>query len=228
MEKGKITISIAALYAEPKENSEMISQCLFGETFEILEKQNLFSKIKADDGFEGWLSDLHYEINKDNTVTTILDLAYLERNHQLFSLGSELLEYHSLQTPALEREAILKTALRFVNVPFLHGGRSFFGTDAAAFIQLVFKAHGIALPRLASQQINFGEILAFVEESETGDLAFFDNEEGEIIHVGMMIENYQILHCYGKVRIDSLDSTGIFNKELGKYTHKLRFVKSIL
>ena len=69
--------------------------------------------------------------------------------------------------------------------------------------------------------------MSFVEESKPGDLAFFENEAGEISHVGMMLNHQEIIHAYGKVRIDLLDSTGIFNRELNKHTHKLRFLRSI-
>ena len=83
------------------------------------------------------------------------------------------------------------------------------------------------MPRDAYQQAEIGEVLSFVEEAKPGDLAFFENEEGKIIHVGMMLEDQKIIHAYGKVRIDTLDSTGIFNKDLGRHTHKLRFLRSI-
>ena len=60
-----------------------------------------------------------------------------------------------------------------------------------------------------------------------GDLAFFDNEEGDIIHVGIILDDQKIIHAHGKVRIDPLDSTGIFNTDLQQYSHKLRFLKRI-
>ena len=75
--------------------------------------------------------------------------------------------------------------------------------------------------------MEIGEVLSFVEESKPGDLAFFENEDGHICHVGIMVNHQEIIHAFGKVRIDSLDSTGIFNKDLKKHTHKLRFLRSI-
>lgn len=93
---------------------------------------------------------------------------------------------------------------------------------------IVYKVHNIKLPRDTSQQVEVGASLTFVEESQPGDLAFFENPEGKIIHVGIMLDNQKIIHASGKVRIDTLDSTGIFNKEMNKHTHKLRVIKSIL
>jgi cell wall-associated NlpC family hydrolase len=90
---------------------------------------------------------------------------------------------------------------------------------------MVFKLCGIKLPRDASQQVMIGEPLNFVEEAQTGDLAFFDNAEGNITHVGIMLDNNKIIHASGKVRIDQLDHYGIFNAEKQKYTHRLRVIK---
>lgn len=107
-------------------------------------------------------------------------------------------------------------------------GRAFFAVDCSGFTQLVYKVHGIKIPRDASQQAEVGEALTFVEETQPGDMAFFENAEGKIIHVGIMLENQKIIHASGKVRIDTLDSTGIFNKEMNKHTHKLRVLRSVI
>ena len=56
-----------------------------------------------------------------------------------------------------------------------------------------------------------GKYLSFIEESEPGDLAFFDNEDGAITHVGIIMNDYSIIHAHGKVRIDKLDHSGIYN-----------------
>ena len=93
---------------------------------------------------------------------------------------------------------------------------------------MVYKIHGIPLKRDAYQQAQQGTSLSFVEESQPGDLAFFDNNEGNITHVGILLQNHFILHAHGKVRIDRIDQTGIFNAEQQKHSHKLRLIKSIL
>jgi len=82
--------------------------------------------------------------------------------------------------------------------------------------------------RDASQQATQGEALSFIEESEPGDLAFFDNEEGKIVHVGMILSNNQIIHAHGKVRIDLLDHSGIYNVDTKRHSHKLRVIKKII
>ena len=125
------------------------------------------------------------------------------------------------------KEKLVGNALIYLNTPYLWGGRSPFGIDCSGFTQVVYRLQGISLPRDAYQQAEIGTTLSFIEESEPGDLAFFDNNEGKIIHVGIILENNHIIHASGKVRIDRIDQQGIFNKEKGQHTHKLRLIKSI-
>ena len=87
---------------------------------------------------------------------------------------------------------------------------------------------GIKLQRDASQQALQGETVHFLPEAQAGDVAFFDNEEGRIIHVGILLNQKEIIHASGQVRIDPIDDQGIYNKELKRYTHKLRIIKRFL
>lgn len=124
--------------------------------------------------------------------------------------------------------AILSTAFLFLNAPYLWGGKSPFGIDCSGFTQLVFKLNGYKLPRDAYQQVELGFPLSFAEEAEAGDLAFFDNEEGKIVHVGILISNEQIIHASGCVKVDKFDHYGIFSSESKKYSHTLRVIKRVM
>jgi cell wall-associated NlpC family hydrolase len=126
------------------------------------------------------------------------------------------------------KNKLVENAYLYLNTPYLWGGRSPFGIDCSGFTQLLYKLNGVKLPRDASQQAKVGQTLSFVEESEAGDLAFFDNEEGNIIHVGMVLDNNRIIHASGKVRIDRLDHQGIYNVDTNKYSHRLRLIKKII
>ena len=126
------------------------------------------------------------------------------------------------------KENLISTALLYLNTPYLWGGKTPFGIDCSGFTQMVYKLNGYALKRDASQQVDQGEALSFIEESEPGDLAFFDNTEGEITHVGIIMKDNYIIHAHGKVRIDRLDHTGLFNMQSNTHTHDLRVIKRII
>lgn len=235
MIKGICTVSVAAIRAEQSHQSEMTSQLLYGETVDILTNKGKFFKVKMHfDGYEGWIdaqqiseiSEEYFLERKTELVLNTLQMYNTSQGAILLSMGSEV-NSEKINPSFLNVETVSETAKQFLNVPYLWSGRSFFGIDCSGFVQLIYKVHGVSLPREAQQQSEIGEVLSFVEESKPGDLAFFENEEGKITHVGMMLNNQEIIHAYGKVRIDSLDSTGIFNKELNKHTHKLRFLRSI-
>ncbi|PAM93605.1 hydrolase Nlp/P60, partial [Flavobacterium sp. IR1] len=127
----------------------------------------------------------------------------------------------------VSKENILNTAFLYLNAPHLWGGKTPFGIDASGFTQMVYKLNGYKLSRNAADQARQGESLSFIEESEPGDLAFFDDKEGVINHVGVMMNDNYIIHAYGKVRIDRIDHSGIYNAELRRHTHKLRVIKKI-
>lgn len=128
----------------------------------------------------------------------------------------------------LGKQGILETAMMYLNAPYLWGGKTPFGIDCSGFTQIVYKLNGIKLKRDAYQQAEQGETLSFVEEAEAGDLAFFDNEEGRIIHVGIVMDNNKIIHASGKVRIDGFDHQGIFNNDKKDYSHRLRLLKRVV
>ena len=211
---------------------------MYGESADILEVNKNWTKIKMHyDGYEGWMdtkqikpvTEEYLANRKVNLITEDFSSVMTLEGKTLLSMGSEV-EFPAVASRRSHdvRESIALTAKEFLNIPYLWGGKSFFAVDCSGFVQLVYKIHNVKMPRDTYQQAEVGETLSFVEESQPGDLAFFENSEGKIIHVGIMLDNQKIIHASGKVRIDTLDSSGIFNKEMNKHTHKLRVIKSIL
>lgn len=247
-------LAIVPLRSEPSDKSELVSQVLFGEHFKIIEQNKKWSKIElAADAYQGWIDNKQFteitpeEFNylQDNNSFYNGDLIeYITNsNHFLLPipLGSDLtfLENSSINKEHYIFEGnllsgiqpktnLLQTAFMYLNAPYLWGGKTPFGIDCSGFTQMVYRLNGYSIPRDASQQATIGEALSFIEESEVGDLAFFDNEEGNIIHVGIIMENNYIIHAHGKVRVDRLDHLGILNIDTGRHTHKLRVIKKII
>jgi len=134
----------------------------------------------------------------------------------------------TVDSPLDIRATLIDYALKYFNAPYLWGGRSPLGVDCSGLTQVLYKMVGISIPRDASQQVQMGQHLSFVDEAQPGDLAFFDNDDGHITHVGIIWERNKIIHSSGKVRIDNVDQFGIYNTETRKYTHKMRLMKRII
>ncbi len=251
---GICNLAIIPLRFEASDRSEIVSQVLFGEHFEILEQFKQWSKIKLQyDSYEGWVDSKQYQIiseteykqlSEDAIVLNADLLEYITGNNNMLlpiPLGASLsfLNHNDVNTSNLSFEGtkisgvktkncLLNTAFMYLNAPYLWGGKTPFGIDCSGFTQMVYKINGYKLMRDASQQATQGDALSFIEESEPGDLAFFDNEEGNIIHVGIIMDDNYIIHASGKVRIDRLDHLGIYNAETNRHTHKLRVIKKII
>lgn len=152
------------------------------------------------------------------------DLSFMIAGTSYRIQGSPTIVYE----PTDPRSRIINSALSFFNAPYLWGGRTPVGVDCSGLTQMVYKMAGINIPRDASQQVLIGTDFSFVEEAQPGDLAFFDNEEGKITHVGIIWEKNKIIHSSGQVRIDNIDHAGIYNLDTKRYTHKLRLMKNII
>ena len=250
---GICNLAIIPLRVEPSDRSEIVSQVLFGEHFEILEQLRQWSRIRMQyDDYEGWIDSKQLQLisessfNRLSTEAIILNadlIEYIIASNNLLipiPLGASLSYIHlneintsnfvfegTKTSGEKTKESLITTAFLYLNAPYLWGGKTPFGVDCSGFTQMVYKLNGYKLLRDASQQSTQGESLSFIEESEPGDLAFFDNEEGNIIHVGIIMADNYIIHASGKVRIDRLDHLGIFNAETNKHTHKLRVIKKI-
>ena len=126
------------------------------------------------------------------------------------------------------RNNLMLFGKKLLNIPYLWGGRSSFGFDCSGLCQNLYKQVGINIPRDSVFQSSMGRTISFIEEAQTGDLAFFDNEDGEIIHAGMIFDKKMILHSSGKVKIDKMDHQGIYSSEQNRYTHRLRLIKNFI
>ena len=227
------------------------------EILEASKAKKNWCKIRCDyDGYEGWMDirqlrrigEMDADMYRRNHAFC-LDLTAILTNNNHFlpitmgailpmfdgmnlQLGDKHYAFNgqAVQNKAIKAtpELIIKFARRYLFAPYLWGGKSPFGIDCSGFTQTVFRMAGIRLRRDASQQVEQGRLVDFVDQTQAADLAFFENDKGKIVHVGIVLEGNQIIHAAGQVRIDRLDHQGIYNEERNLYSHKLRLIKRFL
>ena len=255
---GICHLSTIPVRSTPADTAEMVTQLILGDLFEVLETRGSWELIRIfADSYEGWIDVKQYiplqlaevesilkqpqfvseeliHISTGNNGEKLLvpfgsTLPFFAGNY--FMIGNKTYDFTG-QTRMTDKKFTISeisgTALKLLNVPYLWGGRSPLGMDCSGFIQIVYKVYGIRLPRDTQQQATIGETIDFLNESVPGDLAFFDNEEGRIIHVGILLAPDLVIHASGQVRSDFIDHHGIYNTGIGCYSHKRRLIKRVL
>jgi cell wall-associated NlpC family hydrolase len=258
MKYGICALSIVPCRLEAADTSEMVSQLLFGEIYRVIDERKKWVKIRAaHDGYESWIDRKQYkEIKREEFMflektpktlsIELISLLKSVKSETFFPLvmGSILPQFTDgitcfsdqkfefedevIKNPTVGRNLLIETAFIYLNSPYLWGGRTPFGIDCSGYSQIVYRMCGVELPRDASQQAEVGDRLSFIEEATPGDLAFFDNSEGRITHVGILLGDNKIIHASGKVRVDRIDHQGIFNDEMHDYSHHLRLITRVI
>lgn len=252
-------LAVISIRKEPAEQSEMISQLLFGECYLVVKEDKDWIKISTCyDKYEGWVNiKQHFQLGEaaykkikkgpgsilsakfadiirpgfvSLTIGAGSDLPFYEKDKKSIRIKGSLLRVigHMEKVSVNAREDIMNSARQFLYTPYLWGGRSVFGCDCSGFVQTVFKINQIYLPRDASQQSVYGSEVHSLKESAACDLVFFRNESQSVNHVGILLSPNEIIHCSGYVRIDPIDSVGIYSKKNQSYSHKSLFIKRII
>lgn len=245
-------VPVASMRQQPRHEQELVSQLLFGEAAEVLDRDGEWLRIRClYDGYEGWcmrnqLQPVPERLVQQQPLQLVhawaADVGYAGRpmrvpyGSALPGMQNGVLQWGDLQLqyngPVLQQGVLPYTAqnIQAIAEPFFHtaylwGGRSVYGIDCSGLVQMIFRFLGIVLPRDAAQQAQCGIPVGFLQEAQCGDLAFFDNEEGRIVHVGLLLNDAEILHASGQVRIDPIDHFGIINRDTGERTHRLRLIR---
>ena len=254
---GICRLGAIPLRKESSHRSEMISQLLFGEHYYVHEISADGEWVRVEnhfDGYRGWIpSNQHHSISEayfeqinesdykiccDTTSTILFQKSPVSivlgsiipiSTNELFKMEEQLAfggESKSIRQKR-EYEYLRQIAIKLRNAPYLWGGRTPFGIDCSGFVQIVFKVCGYVLPRDSSDQSKIGEIITNLDETKAGDLAFFKTGN-KVDHVGIILDDQNIIHASGKVRIDKISEEGIKNSKTGILSHKKPSYRRIL
>jgi hypothetical protein len=244
-------VPVAPIRLRGDHREEMVSQVLFGESLKVneIDKEGWMHIETCVDGYSGFCRSNQFIMMSDplpeqkeysgdwvEEIRVNDQKLMIPFGSNLSLLNADLPGYkisfagniHSAKGKVISAESITAIASVFLNTAYLWGGRSVYGIDCSGFVQAVFKMLDIELARDANKQVFAGDPVGFLQEVVCGDLAFFDDDKGDIVHVGILLSGEQIIHSSGIVRIDAIDSEGIINGTTKKRTHRLRIIKRII
>ncbi len=255
MHKCICIVPLSAVRSEPSHRAEMTTQLLFGEICMVLGKEGDWLNIRCSfDNYEGWcltaqlldMPDVPYRITRNKYAKGYINTLVLNDTVLVVPFGADLslfkkkklqLRLHAFVSHAKtfkpsnkkpSRQKIRKMCYQFLNTPYLWGGKSVYGIDCSGFSQSVFRYMNIVLPRDAWQQAEQGIAVSSLKNARCGDLCFFENADGKVTHVGILLNKKTIIHSSGKVRVDTITEEGITNRDTMQQTHRLKSIRRVM
>jgi len=233
----------------------MVSELLFGERYTVLAEDGEWLRIKCTaDRYRGWIQRDQYSSDdaprkergryfsydwcepvRVGDRTTLVPMGAELRGYDgmSFIYADSKLAFHGRVIDSAHNvwtaDKMIKLAKKYLNVPYLWGGRSPHGIDCSGYVQVIMRFFGVHLPRDASQQIGRGDEVGLIAAAQVGDLAYFSSERDSdrITHVGILLDRGEIIHASGRVRIDRCDQEGIYREDADRYTHYLKSIKRL-
>ncbi len=208
--------SLGNINSKPSNNSETLSQILYGEKFKVLKAQKNWIKIKTNfDNYIGFIRKNTFNknfnptfkikkiksrifIKKENKFLPTKSYLYFASGISVLNKNKELIEFKKNRW--IKKRDIIKIdhfeknyskIMRlFKNSKYLWGGKTYDGIDCSALIQIYFYYNRTFFPRDTKDQIKFCKRKKSKNFCK-GDIIFWKG------HVGICLSKSKFIHAYG-------------------------------
>jgi len=192
---GVVTSNGARIRRSPSPGGRAVYTCSQGMQLVIVQQKNDWFGVMMIDGSTCWIPKKYVQ-----------------------NLDVELVAGKAEPgTPGAGNPSIVNEAYKYLGVPYVYGGSSWWGMDCSAFVRRVFQSRGISLPRTAAQQFHVGMPVGY-EQLEPGDRLYFSSDGYRIDHTAIYIGNGRMIHASGRagqVTIDNLFSSRYWSTFVG-------------
>ncbi len=179
----EVDAMLARLREKPTSRSRPLREAPLGSRLPRVGRSGKWFRLLLPDGMKGYL----------NARDLLLDRKTMRPRHRPRDIPS-----------------LLKTAQRFLGVPYQWGGATAKGLDCSGFVQTLFRLHGIVLPRDSVDQFRFVKRQSYVyrdgRDLQYGHLAFFGESDAKVSHVALGLADGRYIHARGRVRLNSMRS----------------------
>lgn len=185
-----VAVAVATLWVSPQDARPLLNldtaarralvgkietQALYGDRVRVLERRGAWARVVVPSqptprdrrGYPGW-------VRASELAPAVAPATVTRPTERVTVGGKTLLLSYGTGIPQLPRTApaIVADLRRFVGVRYLWGGTSAFGFDCSGLLHLVFRSHGVRIPRDADAQAARGRPVAR-SDLRAGDLVFY-------------------------------------------------------
>ena len=202
------------LYKKTSTQSEMVTQMIYGEIFSVINENSKWMKIKIrEDGYTGFItkkkfvfflkpthkvSSLSASIYKDSNLRNkIGKLSYaskikIEKVISKFAMfQNKWIEIKNIKPIKYKDKNVFKDILKFKNIKYKWGGKTFNGIDCSALIQLCLNFNNRFCPRDTDQQIKFFKKNINFKNIKKNNIIYWKG------HVALILSSKKLIHAYG-------------------------------
>ena len=205
---------LSSIYKSPSKTSEVISQIIYGEKFDILSKNKNWLKIKTSfDNYTGYIKNKDYVNNFKPThkifvlkasifdkekkktksfLTFASKISIIQENKKFieFEKNKWIKKTNIKKISHIEKD-YLKILNLFLNTKYTWGGKTYKGIDCSAILQLVFYYNNKFYPRDTKDQIKYSKKNKKKNMFNKGNIIFWKG------HVAVCINSKKLIHAYG-------------------------------